>query len=137
MKGHGKQEEQTSLTSKTGPGKFVTSKVRVPQNSVSQVSAMPQSQAQQPPPASGPAAVAASATSAVSISAQQPASVTLPAVSTQNPPVSLNRVLTKHFSLFLTWPKPLECCVHGIGLTAVFFVVAVCVWTIVWHNLKH
>ena len=98
MKGHGKQEEQTSLTSKTGPGKFVTSKVRVPQNSASQVSAMPQSQAQQPPPASGPAAAA---NSAVSISAQQPASVTLPAVSTQNPPVSVNRIVTEHFDLFL------------------------------------
>ncbi len=40
MKGHGKQEEN-SMTSKTGPGKFVTSKVRVAHNSVSQVSNMP------------------------------------------------------------------------------------------------
>ena len=52
MKGHGKQqEEQTSLTNKSGQGKFVTSKARVPQNScVSQVSAIPQSQIQPPPP---------------------------------------------------------------------------------------
>ena len=52
MKGHGKQqEEQTSLTTKSGQGKFVTSKARVPQNScVSQVSAIPQSQIQPPPP---------------------------------------------------------------------------------------
>ena len=63
----------------------------------------PQSQAQQPPPASGPAAAA---TSAVSISAQQPASVTLPAVSTQNPPVSINRVVTKHSILHLNTLKP-------------------------------
>lgn len=40
MKGHGKQEEN-SMTSKSGPGKFVTSKVRVAHNSVSQVSNMP------------------------------------------------------------------------------------------------
>ena len=52
MKGHGKQqEEQTSLTNKSGQGKFVTSKARVPQNScVSQVSAIPSSQIQPPPP---------------------------------------------------------------------------------------
>ena len=52
MKGHGKQqEEQTSLTNKSGQGKFVTSKARVPQNScVSQVSAIPQSQIQPPQP---------------------------------------------------------------------------------------
>ena len=52
MKGHGKQkEEQTSLTNKSGQGKSVTSKARVPQNScVSQVSAIPQSQVQPPPP---------------------------------------------------------------------------------------
>ena len=36
MKGHGKQDE-TSMTSKSGPGKFVTSKVRVAHNSLSQV----------------------------------------------------------------------------------------------------
>ena len=65
MKGHGKQqEEQTSLTTKSGQGKFVTSKARVPQNScVSQVSAIPQSQIQPPPPqppAPAPPPVAAS-----------------------------------------------------------------------------
>ena len=37
MKGHGKQDENNSMTSKSGPGKFVTSKVRVAHNSLSQV----------------------------------------------------------------------------------------------------
>ena len=40
MKGHGKQEE-TSMTSKSGPSKFVTSKIRVAHNSLSQASNMP------------------------------------------------------------------------------------------------
>merc|ERR550532_1057118 len=42
MKGHGKQDEgNNSMTSKSGPGKFVTSKVRVAHNSLSQASNMP------------------------------------------------------------------------------------------------
>ena len=50
MKGHGKQEE-SSMTSKSGPGKFVTSKVKTAHNSVSQASVtVPPATNSVPPP---------------------------------------------------------------------------------------